>query len=341
MLFAVLALLTSLYADINSNDVKLSLMGDLEGRSMIIKVKDKQGNKLGVFKPNSGSTLYRGEYASYKLAVMTGLKDLYPETEIQCMSIETQKKVKDLIANISFEKDYGETHEGHMTRKEENRKILLQEIDRNIEKKEPLCGAFKKWINNLQFYYSLGTLQNLVSHPIIKLMQATGPQPLHKKFTIKQCTELFDPKGCYFGDGYIDEMAKDMSSIMLLDAVLGNSDRFPGGNVHFRSLKGNMRKVGNKFYFGRSRLFSLDNGAVLRPKDSTALDDLEATEVTRFQKPVVEALRKIKEQSKDQNLTELKLSPEEYQIFISNLERTLKYIDTLEAKYKKAIWFKD
>ena len=204
---------------------------------------------------------------------------------------------------------------------------MLQEVTRNIEKKEPLCGAYKPWINDMQFYYDMGTLENLRKHSVFKYMQATGPQPKHKKFLIKQCTQLVEPKGCLQGDGYIDEMAKDMSSIMLIDAAMGDRDRFPGGNVHFRVIN------------GHARLFSLDNGAVLKPQDSTGLDTLKRSGVSRFQKSVVIKLQEFNTASKQEIMDKLKITPEEYEIFKSDLEQTLAYIKTLEAKYKKNLYF--
>jgi hypothetical protein len=328
-----LLLATSLNADgnfdINSDDLSLSLMGNLEGRSIIIKIKDKDGKKLGVFKPNSGSTLYRGEYASYKLAAMTGISDIYPPTQIECMNVGTQKKIRTLLAKNNFS----------TIKKEENRLTLLKEITRNIEKKVPLCGAYKVWINDLQFYYEMGTLDNLKKHSVFKYMLATGPQPPHKRTEIKQCTELVEPKGCYVGFGYADEMAKDMSSIMLIDAVMGDSDRFPGGNVHFRSIDGNVVNRNNTFMFGRSRLFCLDNGAVLKPQDTTGLDTLKRSGISRFLKTVVLKLKELKDAKKEDVINELKITPEEYEIFKSNLDQTVEYINKLEKRYKRKLYF--
>lgn len=315
--------------DINDPELSLSLMGNLEGRSMIIKVKDKDGNKLGVFKPNSGSTLYRGEYASYKLAVLTGIAELYPPTTTECMTPVTQKKIRDLLAKNNFSTIV----------KEENRLTLLEEVTRNIQKKEPLCGAFKNWINNMQFYYEMGTLQNLKKHQVFKYMLATGPKAPHKKITIKQCTELIEPKGCIVGFGYIDEVAKDMSSIMLLDAVMGNRDRFPGGNLHFRSTEEKITSKGTNTMFGHSRLFSLDNGAVLAPQNTAGLDTLKRSMVSRFSKKVLLKLRELRSSTKENIINELKITPEEYEIFKNNLDLTLKYINVLEKKYKKNLYF--
>jgi len=316
-LLALILITNILNADINSDTVELSLMGNLEGRSIIVKVSDLKGNKLGVFKPTSGSTLYRGEYASYMLGVITGTKELYPETTIECMNVDTQKKIRKLIADAQFSTIV----------KEENRLTILQEITRNIEKKEPLCGAYKPWINNMQFYYDMGTLENLKKHPIFKYMLATGPQPKHKKFLIKQCTQLVEPKGCLQGNGYVDEMAKDMNTILLIDAVMDNRDRFPGGNLHFIVIN------------GHARLFSLDNGAVLKPLDMTGFDTLKKLGVSRFKKNVIKKLRELNNTSKQEIIDLLKITPEEYEIFKTNLEKTLEYIEILEAKYKKNLYF--
>ncbi len=56
-------------------------------------------------------------------------------------------------------------------------------------------------------------------------------------------------KGEAIGTGDFMETAKDFSNMMLIDVLISNKDRFPGGNIA-------VRQVGDEW-----KLFSLDNGA--------------------------------------------------------------------------------
>ncbi len=326
-------------ADINSNDVEIKLMGDLEGRSMIFKIKDENGKNIAVFKPTSGSTFYRGEYASYKLAKLVGLGDIYSTTELSYMTPKTQKKVLAIVENIKFNKDYGQERNKDIKQKEENRKIIVEELKRNIETKKNLDGALKSWVDNLMFYYSLGNKDGFKKSKIYQYLKATGPQAPHTAFILSQCTQLFEPKGCVDGWAYKDEVAKDISSIVLLDAVIGNSDRFSGGNLHFTSIDGDIETKKGLRIFKKARLFSLDNGAVLRPNDRTGLNTLKELKVTRFIKEHVQELQKIKEMDDTTLRKELGLGPEEFMIFRKNLVLVLSYIEELQEKHKEKIWF--
>ncbi|MEI6092376.1 MAG: hypothetical protein WCQ47_01685 [bacterium] len=325
----------NIFADsdlLNSDNVSLSLMGSLEGRSIILKVKDKDGKNIGVFKPSSGSTLCHGEYASYKLAQMVGL-DIYPKTSLEYLNIKTQKKVVSLLKKTNF-KDVSE-------RKEENRKIILEELNRNIQTNTKLEGAFKPWYINFQFYKGLGTKIGVSSHKIYKYLHADQPQlQKNKVLKLEQCTQMLEPKGCTIGYVFADDLAKDFSSMLLIDAVMGNNDRFPGGNVHFKAVPGSevIQKPG-KLFFKSARLFSLDNGAVLKPADKTALNILKEFKVSRFVKTYVEKLYEIDKMDNATLRKELSLSPEEFEIFKQNLKDLLQYIDALKKQYKQKIWF--
>lgn len=324
--------------DINSKDVQIKLMGELEGRSMIFKIKDADGKNLAVFKPNSGSTLFKGEYASYKLSRLLGL-EIYSPTRIAYMTPETQKKALSLVESVKFNRKKGEWKKD-LEVKEENRKIIAAELKRNIEKAKNLDGALKIWIDNLMFYTPLGTKKGLRQNRIYRHLKASGPQPPHTAFILSQCTSIFEPKGCVEGWGYKDEVAQDMSSILVLDAVLGNSDRFAGGNLHFTSTDGDVETKKGMRIFKKARLFSLDNGAVLRPKDRTGYKNLTELEITRFAKPFVQELKELKKMDESKLRKELGIGPEEFEVFKANLDITLAYIDEMHGIYKEDVWFK-
>jgi hypothetical protein len=86
--------------------------------------------------------------------------------------------------------------------------------------------------------------------------------------------------------------AEDFSSLMLMDAIIGNGDRFIAGeNVHFRSQRGaEARKVGEYWVFDDVRFLSMDNGTTF--KGSKRPLGLLA-HVTRFDRNFVDRVRKM------------------------------------------------
>jgi hypothetical protein len=85
--------------------------------------------------------------------------------------------------------------------------------------------------------------------------------------------------------------------MMVIDALVGNDDRFPGGNLHIRSryCTHEVGDDGTAVDFGDTRLFSLDNGATFRGSGpSHAMMDLKRY-VTRFDRDMVRRLEDLRE----------------------------------------------
>jgi hypothetical protein len=322
--------------DINSDKVNFSLMGDLEGTSIILKVRDRvSGNKLAVFKPASGSTNYRAEIAAFRLSKYLDFY-VYPPSIKASLNVETLKKVKNIIENKKFKKVYGK-HNKAIEAKIKNQKEILKKINELIKNKKPLVGALKTWIYNLQFCTELGTLKALKKHKVYKYLSLKGPKiPKKEIIKLKQCSKLFKPHGCVIGYVYLDELAKDLSSIILLDAILSNRDRFPGGNVHFRSVTKDVKIKEKEKIFPIARLFSLDNGAML--KNVSNLKNLKYN-VSRFNKNHIEKLKELKTKEDKEIKKILFINDEELKIFKKNLENTISYIKELNKKYKNKIYF--
>jgi hypothetical protein len=321
--------------DLNHGELIFDLMGDLEGRSIILKIKDKDKKTIGVFKPSSGSTLHRGEYASFKLASAIDF-NAYSPAALKSIDPKNQNRIIQLLESIVFDKNHGEQFKKDIITKERNRKIILEELKQNIKTEQPLDGVYKTWIKNISFYMPLGTIKGLKKHPVYKYLNYKAKKVPHKKTVLKQCTKIFKPTGCTSGFAYLDELTKDMSTIILLDSVIGNADRFPGGNLHFRAL--NDKDVDTKPEerdFKEIRLLSLDNGAVLKPNDKTGLNTLKTLKISKFVKEHVQKLKNLQNKKDPELRQELGLSPEEFVVFKSNLKETLEYIDSLEKKIRQ------
>jgi hypothetical protein len=92
--------------------------------------------------------------------------------------------------------------------------------------------------------------------------------------------------------------AKDLSSLMLMDAIVGNGDRFIAGeNLHFRSQSGGEgHREGSHWVFDDVRFLSIDNGTTFkkskRPRRLLA-------HVTRFDREFVDRVREVAARPKD------------------------------------------
>lgn len=323
--------------EINDSSNILSLLNDLEGTSIIIKVKNKDNKNIGVFKTNSGNNLAQGEYAMFKLAYLINF-NIYPASKLTSLNITSLKKVKTLLENIKFDKFYGNKHINHMKAKENNRLTMIKYIENLIQENKNLDGVFKAWVNNLQFYLGLGTLDNFKKHRIYKYLKHNSKLLPEEPFIIEQCTKLLKPIGCTYGNTNFKQLAYDMSSILVLDSILGNRDRFPGGNLHFYAIDDLLdTKENNTRTYLNSRLFSLDNGAVLKNSAYSNTKLLEQLSISKFVKHHIDSLKELR---KNENLKELlKLDDTYFNILINNYDNTLNYIKILQQKYGNKIWF--
>jgi hypothetical protein len=84
--------------------------------------------------------------------------------------------------------------------------------------------------------------------------------------------------------------AKDFSNMMVMDAIIGNDDRFPGGNLHFRTETGKYTNSRGQIVFDSVRLFSLDNESAMRGGASVGMRDLK-TFVSRFDEDFISKLK--------------------------------------------------
>jgi hypothetical protein len=97
----------------------------------------------------------------------------------------------------------------------------------------------------------------------------------------------------YRGASTIGEAARDFSNMMVMDALIGNDDRFPGGNVHFRTRNETARIEGGEVVFEEARLFSLDNEAAFkRYLGSVAHRDLKR--IKRFDTRMLDRLEELR-----------------------------------------------
>jgi len=255
--------------DINAAGNRFKLLGDFEGTTIIFKVYDSSGATAGGLKLPSRYSNYRGEIAAYRIARFLGVT-IFPATVPKSLDAATAARLAAMLEAKEFRTDRDDHHKRAIETKEENRRAAL----RMLRGEGGVEGCFKEWVENIQFVSQVGTRESLGGHPVMGYLKADGPLPPEGAARLKQCTSLMDEKGCFTGSIEWRRLARDISDMMLVDALSGNLDRFPGGNVHMRSLGGPGKKAKGGVYFPAVELLALDNGATFMSPSPNNLDDL-------------------------------------------------------------------
>ncbi|MBU2572595.1 MAG: hypothetical protein KKH28_00750 [Elusimicrobia bacterium] len=281
--------------DINHEGNRFELLGDFEGTTIIFKVYDPAEIKRGALKLPSSNSNYRGEIAVQRIAGFLGIT-IFPATVYKSLDKKTAKKLITVLQAKKFTTSRKDHHRRGIENKEKNRKEAL----RRLHTEANPGGCFKEWVENIQFVSALGTRENLGGHQVMKYLKADGPMPAEGAAVLKQCTSLMSEKGCFTGSIEWLRLARNISDMMLVDALSGNRDRFPGGNVHMRSLDGIRKRGPAGIHFPRVELLALDNGATFLGQQSGSLDDLTgrkvaSTRVERFVKGRYEKLLELQE----------------------------------------------
>lgn len=340
--------------DLEGDGTTFGLLADFEGTSLIIRVKDaKSGASIGVIKTGTANNSMAGEVYAYRFARLLGFSGMVAPVIPVDLHGGALVKLRDVLRNKTYKdknKDY-------------QRRRVISDLDRAIRNDTTYHGAFKEWMPAFQFHAGMGKRENLGRQPITKFFRANAAQPEHKDITISQLTRLYTPKGTYRGTVDLARLAEDYSNMMLMDALMGQNDRYAGANVHFRSLDGTKEEVGTAsglpvFDLGRVRLLALDNGASLHSRTGTALGDLQgtrvsATRIERFSRTAITQLRRFVQRTLGEGCDGPASEEELESLFkflgvtdketrdktIQYAPAVLKYIDELEARYGDAIYF--
>ena len=281
--------------NINAEDNRFELLGDFEGTTIIFKVYDSSGAIRGALKLPSAVSNYLGEIAAHKIARFLGIT-IFPATVYKTLDGATAIRLE----NILQAKVYNTKRKDHHKRGIENKEKNRLEALRRLKADETPDGCFKEWVKNIQFVSEIGTRKALGAHELMQYLKADGPRAPKGTMVLKQCTYLMSEKGCFTGTIEWSRLVQDMSDMMLVDALSGNLDRFPGGNIHMRSLDGRAQRTGKGVYYPRAELLALDNGATFMGDPARNLDDLTgrrlaSIKVERFAKGRYEKLLELRE----------------------------------------------
>ena len=340
--------------DLEGAATTFSLLADFEGTSIIIRVKDAaSGESLGVIKTNTANNSTTGEIYAYRLSRLLGFSGLVAPVIPVELHGGALTKLRDLMRS----RRYSDAH------KERNRQIVLNEVSKAIDNGDTFTGAFKVWVPSFMFHAGLGTRTSLGRQEITRHLGARTPQPERKDIVLSQLTRLYSPQGTHRGTVDLAELAQDYSNMLLMDALMGQNDRFAGANVHFRSVNNERTERGTRsglpiFEMGRVRLLALDNGASMRSRGGSGIADLHgnndsATRIERFSRTSVQQLRLMAKRVAGIGC-ESPASEEELSSFfnymgvtdartreraIGYIKPVLDYIDGLERRYGDAIYF--
>lgn len=338
--------------DLEGDGTLFRAMGEMEGTSMIIKVKraDTEEN-IGVIKTSSSNTRTWAEVYAHRLSTYLGFGDLVPDVAHVELGVGALEKIIAVLEGTRFADDA----------KERRRQRVLREVRAAQHEGTVFVGAMKPWLSAFMFHGGLGQRDSLAAHPVMQTLRARGDQPTDEPVELRQFTRLYEPRGTYIGELTMAQLASDLSSIMLMDALMAQNDRFPGANLHFISTEGTREDSGERrgypiFSLGAVRLLALDNGAALRSENGSGLSDLagsttSGTRVERFDRHAVERLRALARRWTARGCDEppfddevaaidayFGLDAERGAIARRLLERVLDYVDGLEQRHGDAIY---
>jgi hypothetical protein len=269
----------------SSRDYTFHASKGFEGTSIWVKIKDREGNSIAVFKPTNGNTYHRGEIFVYQMAKLLDISELYPVNLLYELNRDGCAKFVKSLEEVEYKGV-----------KEKNRQAMLKAC-----RSGRLEGTVKEWVRDFQFFGAIGKGEKLKKHGIYSKLTRGGPWPARDNtVTARQSTKMYKPDRCksamYIGRLNEWQMARDLSDIMVMDVLASNEDRFPGANIEFKSLAGVKETSDCVFDLGASRLFSLDNGATFKGTQSNGWADFsKRVQISRFRKETFRRLTQIRE----------------------------------------------
>ncbi len=220
----------------------------------------KHGEVVGRFRPESAGTSVRAEITSFNIARGLGCGELFQpavEIELRGKGLTTFHRMLETATFPEY--------------KEDERREILQAIDDNPE---GLSGAYKPIppVNAMKYRGAErpddppnGALDT--GDIIARHLRHDAPQPGREPVALPHTGLRASPA----------RLARDLSDILLVDALAGQWDRFSGNNLHIVPTADG------------ARLMAIDNGGADPINDQGYLDKF-CQWVTRFDEPVVQHL---------------------------------------------------
>jgi hypothetical protein len=219
----------------------------------------KHGEVIGRFRPETDATSVRAEISTYNIGRALGCGELFQPAvpmELRGKGLATFRRLLEAAHFVDFRQD------------ERNSLLQIMESDPDV-----LDGAFKPMTPAEAVKYRgaerpdeepNGGLET--NDPIARYLRHDAPQPAAQPVSLPSVGLRLAPA----------PLARQLSDILLVDALAGQWDRFSGNNLHL--LPGH----GGQF-------MAIDNGGADPLNDQGYLERFTRW-VTRFDPPVVELL---------------------------------------------------
>lgn len=338
--------------DLDGPGTSFDLLGDQEGASIIFRVRNtKTKEKVAVVKLNSRHSQASAEVFAWRLAHYLGFPDIVIPAVPVRLKGGALLKLRRLFMGLSYDDPA----------KEKIRLEIVANLNEASAGNLIFSGVLKPWLTSFMFTEELGTLENLANSPVAEWLKYDGFPPDAGDYTLRQRTRLYKPKGIHLGTINKKQLTHDLSNIMILDALMGQSDRFAGANLHFWNKGGQRIELAPEgknpvWDLGRVRLLALDNGLAFRGRNGNGLFDLQGlaeagSKVELFEPKTVGQLRKLGEillQTTDNpDMDQEKahavwkyfgLEHKQYSLAQYYLQGTLDYLNTLEITNNHAIY---
>lgn len=230
------------------------------GGTSVYAVLNRNNAPIGAVIPENSATSLSGETLAYTLSRALGVSDLYQPGIYFFLTGNNLQAFKNIIPSTPYPYQH----------KEENRLKLIKRIEQNPN---GIDTVFKKWDSKPNDYdamvsVSANTLNTShvlpgSSAPLASFLKCNGPQPsTSTKVTMNK------------GTTSEATAARQLSSILLIDALMQQWDRFSGGNLQTVTKDGVVRFV------------AYDNGGTWSPGWTAKTLSF----VTRFDRDVAEKI---------------------------------------------------
>jgi hypothetical protein len=238
------------------------------GTSIGIKIAEHGHRKSGAFVPPNSSSDPEAEVVSYRLARWLGISDIYNPVAYYQLGPKATARMRQILKKHSESEHWRSQNYDCIGRELRAHPDYIFGIYRHRPKgkKYPVDGLC-----------SSGTLNT--GHRLALLIQAGGPMPSDKPMTFPGV------KGRKAGYPRPfekeDELARQLSSILVVDLLMGQWDRCSGGNLEALGQKD-----------GRLQFLARDNGGATI-SEAWKWHELNNQWVSRYDRAVVSRLQRL------------------------------------------------
>lgn len=264
--------------DLERSDIEATVSSGGSSIYLALKIPNADGSSIrGAFLTTNEATNPETEMAAYQTGRLIGRSELFGPGKYKTAGPQFTARFKHIVESNNYSKYKGAKPRNYNlandTLKEKNRVLVLNQINSNPQ---ALDGIFKLWTAIKPTDCDQLVLNNrLVSNTqIASFIKADGRAPTNAMMTLP-CSKGVPQSQLV--------LAKQLSTIFLVDAITGQYDRFSGGNLQIL-----IDKNKNLIQFA-----AMDNGGASLSESDKHTTDVYLPLVSRFEKSVVDELRRL------------------------------------------------